>query len=234
MACAAIAVRLTRPHALVCRPVVGVCCKDGAILAVEKAVESKMVLPKSNRRIFTVDKHVGAAVCGNLPDGRQIVSRAQAEAENYKRFYGLPIPTRVVCDRLANFCHLFSLYWSLRPLGSAAMVAAFDDAGPHVYLVETNGETYRYKGMAVGKGRQGIKTELERLSLGTMTCQQCLPQLAKVLLKARDDSGSDKEFEIEMAWITEDTDRRFVRVPDDLTAAAERDAKAEIEAEEME
>ena len=54
-------------------PCVGVCCKDGAILAVEKPEETKMMLPQSNRRIFTVSRHCGMAVPGKLPDGRQIV-----------------------------------------------------------------------------------------------------------------------------------------------------------------
>lgn len=109
--------------------VVGVACKDGAILAVEKPEETKMMLPGSNRRIFTVAKHVGMAVPGKLPDGRQMVSRAQQEAENYKRFYGTTIPTKVLSDRLANYCHAFSLYWHLRPLGSAALTASYDDQG---------------------------------------------------------------------------------------------------------
>jgi len=99
-------------------PTVGVCCKDGAILVVEKPIESKMMISSSNKRIFTVDKHIGMAVAGKLPDGRQLVSRAQSEAESYKKFYGVTMPCRVMCDRLANFCHVFSLYWHLRPLGS--------------------------------------------------------------------------------------------------------------------
>jgi len=212
-------------------PCVGVCCKDGAILAVEKPEETKMMIAGSNRRIFTVARHCGMAVPGQLPDGRQIVSRAQQEAENYKRFYGETIPTKVLCDRLANFCHLFSLYWSLRPLGSAALTASYDDEGPHIYLSETNGVSYRYYGIAVGKGRQGIKTELERLKLDRMTCREALKTVCKCLIKQRDDQGS-KKFEIELAWISEETNKQFVRVPEDLAKESEEAARREIEQEE--
>mmetsp|Transcript_18077 Transcript_18077/g.37268 ORF Transcript_18077/g.37268 Transcript_18077/m.37268 type:complete len:256 (-) Transcript_18077:1106-1873(-) len=212
-------------------PSVGVACKDGAILAVEKPEETKMMLPGSNRRIFTVAKHVGMAVPGKLPDGRQIVSRAQQECENYKRFYGNTIPTKVLSDRLANYCHAFSLYWHLRPLGSAALTASYDDNGPHIYLSETNGVSYRYYGIAVGKGRQGIKTELERLKLGNMTCREALKTVCKCLIKQRDDQGS-KKFEIEMAWICDESDRQFVRVPEDVAKEAEDAAKREIEQED--
>ncbi|WZN58759.1 subunit alpha type-3 of proteasome [Chloropicon roscoffensis] len=212
-------------------PCVGVCCKDGAILAVEKPEETKMMLPQSNRRIFTVSRHCGMAVPGKLPDGRQIVSRAHQEAEQYKRFYGETIPTKVLCDRLANFCHVFSLYWSLRPLGSAALTASFDDQGPHIYLSETNGVSYRYYGIAVGKGRQGIKTELERLKLGEMTTREALKVVCKCLMRQRDES-SNKKYEIELAWISEETGREFQRVPEDLAKQTVEDAKKEIEQED--
>jgi 20S proteasome subunit alpha 7 len=213
--------------------VVGVCCKDGAVLAVEKPEETKMMLPGSNRRIFTVAKHVGMAVPGKLPDGRQIVSRAQSECEGYKRFYGTTIPTKVLCDRLANFCHVFSLYWHLRPLGSAALTASFDDQGPHIHLSETNGVSYRYYGIAVGKGRQGIKTELERLNLGELTCREALKIICKCLIKQRDEQGA-KKFEIELGWIAEETNREFVRVPEDLAKDSQEQAKREIEEEDDE
>jgi len=211
--------------------VVGVACKDGAILAVEKPEETKMMLPGSNRRIFTVAKHVGMAVPGKLPDGRQMVSRAQQEAENYKRFYGTTIPTKVLSDRLANYCHAFSLYWHLRPLGSAALTASYDDQGPHIYLSETNGVSYRYYGIAVGKGRQGIKTELERLKLGNLSCREALKIVCKCLIKQRDDT-SNKKFEIELAWISDETNKQFVRVPKELAKESEDEAKKEIEQED--
>jgi 20S proteasome subunit alpha 7 len=38
---------------------IGICCKDGVVLGVEKIVEYKMLESESNRRIFNVDKHVG-------------------------------------------------------------------------------------------------------------------------------------------------------------------------------
>jgi 20S proteasome alpha/beta subunit len=41
---------------------IGLRVKDGVILAVEKLVTSKLLLPGANRRIQTVDKHMGV-VC---------------------------------------------------------------------------------------------------------------------------------------------------------------------------
>nr|XP_009592267.1 proteasome subunit alpha type-3-like [Nicotiana tomentosiformis]XP_016453646.1 PREDICTED: proteasome subunit alpha type-3-like [Nicotiana tabacum] len=39
--------------------VVGIKCKDGIILGVEKLIASKMMLPGSNRRIHSVHRHSG-------------------------------------------------------------------------------------------------------------------------------------------------------------------------------
>ena len=38
--------------------------KDGVVFAVEKIVQSKLYEPDANKRIFSVDRHVGIAVSG--------------------------------------------------------------------------------------------------------------------------------------------------------------------------
>ena len=100
-------------------------------------------------------------------------------------------------------------------------------------MSETNGVSYRYYGIAVGKGRQGIKTELERLNLGQLTCREALKTVCKCLIKQRDEQGA-KKFEIELGWIAEETNREFVRVPEDLARDSQEQAKREIEEEDDE
>ncbi len=39
---------------------IGIRCKDGVVLAVEKVVASKLLKPGANKRIGTIDSHVGA------------------------------------------------------------------------------------------------------------------------------------------------------------------------------
>jgi 20S proteasome subunit alpha 7 len=38
---------------------IGIRCKDGVVLAVEKIVTSKLLKPGANKKIATVDRHVG-------------------------------------------------------------------------------------------------------------------------------------------------------------------------------
>ena len=46
-------------HVLVFRTAIGIRCKDGVVLAVEKLVHSKLLVPGVNRRIQTIDRHIG-------------------------------------------------------------------------------------------------------------------------------------------------------------------------------
>lgn len=45
---------------------IGIRCKDGVVLAVEKIITSKLLKPGANKKIATVDRHVGI-VSVNFP-----------------------------------------------------------------------------------------------------------------------------------------------------------------------
>lgn len=48
------------PLLILChRTAIGLRVKDGVVLAVEKVVHSKLLVPGANRRIQTVDRHIG-------------------------------------------------------------------------------------------------------------------------------------------------------------------------------
>jgi len=49
-----------------------------------------------------------------------------------------------------------------------------------VWPVPPAGVAHRYYGTAVGKGRQSVKTEIERLKFDQLTCRQAVVECAKV------------------------------------------------------
>lgn len=61
--------------------------KDGVVFAVEKLVTSKLYEKGANKRLFTVDRHVGVAVAGLLADAKQVVENAAREAAHYRYLY---------------------------------------------------------------------------------------------------------------------------------------------------
>jgi 20S proteasome subunit alpha 7 len=205
--------------------VLGIRCKDGVVLGVEKAIVSKMLVEGSNRRTFALDKHAGVAVAGIAPDGRMIVNRAIQEAQQYKTFYGVSIPGRVLSDRIASYVHLFNMYWYVRPFGTATLLAVYDQEGPQLYLIEPSGASARFFGAAVGKGRQGAKTDIERLDLKNITCREAVKEMAKIMHTVHEE---EKGFELEMSWICDESDKQFAKVPADLVKAAETAAKESL------
>lgn len=212
---------------------IGVRCKDGVVMGVEKVIISKMLLASSNRRIHTLDMHAGMTIAGLAADGRQLVNKARSEAKSYKSFYGHQIPAKVLTDRIAGHVHMHTLYWYLRPFGTSVIIGAYDDDGPALYMCEPSGVSYKYFACAIGKHKQGAKTELEKIDFTTVTCREAVNEIAKIIYKLHDDI-KDKKFELEMSWVCEESNRRHVLIPDQvkqeaIKIAIEAKAKAEMD-----
>ena len=99
-------------------------------------------------------------------------------------------------------------------------------------MMEPSGVSYKYFGTAVGKGRQQAKTEIEKLSLSEMTCREGVVEVAKIIYGVHDDV-KDKNFELELGWVCDESDKLFKRVPEDLLQEAIRLGKAAKEEDEM-
>ncbi|KAI9856911.1 MAG: hypothetical protein M1824_005065 [Vezdaea acicularis] len=244
---------------------VGLRCSDGVILAIEKITTSKLLKPGTNKRISTIDNHAGVVTAGLVPDGRHLVSRARDEAASWRRTYKGPIPIASLADRLGSYVQAYTLYSSVRPFGITAIVAGWDSekeakvdgevgggpkvgaggridggrrGGPGLYMIEPSGLYWGYYGAATGKGRQAAKAELEKLSLATNppTLLEGIKEAARIIYVAHDDS-KDKDFELEMTWISGwdgPTKGRHVEVPKELREEAEKAAKKSLEGDEEE
>jgi len=207
---------------------IGIRVKDGIVLAVEKLIHSKLLVPGANRRIQTIDRHIGMATSGLLADGRHLANRARDEASNYRDTYRAPPTLKAVADRLGMYVQAYTLYSSVRPFGVSAILGAVDKDGPALFVVEPSGVYYGYNGAAVGKGRQLAKTELEKLKFSELTTREAVMEVTRIIYLVHDD-GKDKEFELELTWIGEESKYMHVPVPADLQKEAEQKAKEALE-----
>jgi len=210
---------------------IGLRCKDGIVLAVEKPLISKMLVNGSNRRIFGVNSKLGAVITGFPADGRQIIHRAREEAQNYEETYGHPIIPSVLANRLALYVHYFTIHYSLRPFGAAVLFVGYDEdtKANELYMLEPSGLIKRYFGCAAGKGAQAANTEIEKLygktgGINGITCAEALNHLAQILYTVRD-TTNDKPFELEMAWCLESNQYQFTHVPAPLIKTADEFGK---------
>ncbi|KAI9848675.1 MAG: hypothetical protein M1837_006762 [Sclerophora amabilis] len=244
---------------------IGIRCKDGVVLAVEKIITSKLLKHGANKRISSVDRNVGIVSSGLVPDGRHFVSRARDEAAQWRKMYKGPIPTSALASRLGGYVQLYTLYSSVRPFGITAIVGGWDseselpvdgqvgrgpragpggkqegtkNGGPGLYMIEPSGLYWGYYGAATGRGRQSAKAELEKLnlSLNPPTLLEGIKEAARIIYFAHEDS-KDKDFELEMTWISNEdgpTGGRHEEVPTDLRDEAEKLAKKAMEGEDDE
>ena len=202
---------------------------------------------------------------GLLPDGRHFVSRARDEASSWRSTYKAPIPGSSLANRMGAYVQAYTLYNSVRPFGITGIIGGYDaetevsvdgsvgsgpktssggkaqgvkQGGPFLYMVEPSGLYWGYYGAATGKGRQSAKAELEKLELdrGRLTLLEGIKEAARIIYVAHDDS-KDKEFELEMSWISSEdgpTKGRHVAVPKELREEAEKAAKSALEGEDDE
>ena len=95
-----------------------------------------------------------------------------------------------------------------------------------------------YYGAATGKGRQIAKSELEKLNLsdGNLSLEEGVKEAARIIYVAHDDN-KDKEFELEMSWVSSlsgPTKGRHEEVPREIREEAERLAKKALEGDDEE
>lgn len=209
--------------------VVGMKCIDGVVFAVEKLVTSKLFEYGANKRIFNIDRHIGMAVAGILADARQIVDLAKREAANFRSDFGLPIPVKFLADRVSMYIHAYTLYSAVRPFGCGVLLASWDETdGPQMYTIDPSGVSWGTLGCAIGKAKQAAKTEIEKLKLQGMLCKDLIKDAAKIIHIVHDEV-KDKNFELELGWVTKDTQGFFNFVPLDVHTEAENYAKTALE-----
>lgn len=213
--------------------VIGLQCADGAILCVESIILSRMMLPTSNRSIYNVNEHLGLAIAGNVPDGRQLAGRARDEADNYENQYGTPMPPYILADRMSQFMHVYTLHGGARPFGATAVIIGYDEGkeGYELFAVEPSGTCYKYFGTAVGKGKQGAKTEIEKLKLMDLPVSEAKKEVTKILRKLFDET-KDKKYRVEMSVISSETNNVHTHVSEEEIARCEEWAIQAIEDED--
>ncbi|KAG4304902.1 hypothetical protein PORY_001577 [Pneumocystis oryctolagi] len=203
----------------------GIKVKDGIVLAVEHLIQSKLLVPGSNKRIYTVDEHIGVAISGLNTDGKHFVNRAREEAKNWKDVYKTPILPSSLTDRMANYMQVYTLYSSIRPFGVSCIIASIEDNIPKLYMIEPSGNYWGYNGIAIGKSQCEIKNEIEKLKLNEMSLYDAVKAAISIIRSVHNES-KDKEYEIEISWISlSETKGKHQLVPKHIVDSITTDLK---------
>ena len=94
---------------------IGIKCKDGVVLAVDRRVTSKLIEVCSVEKIFQIDDHIMAATSGLVADARVLIERARLEAQINRITYGEPITVEALAKRICDIKQVYTQHGGVRP-----------------------------------------------------------------------------------------------------------------------
>jgi len=142
---------------------VGVRGKDCAVVVTQKKVPDKLIDPSSVSYVYKLSPSVGCVMTGSIADARANVTRARAEAAEFRYKYGYEMPCDALAKRLANINQVYTQRAHMRPLGIASTIISVDpEYGPQLYKCDPAGYFVGYKATATGPKMQEALNFLER------------------------------------------------------------------------
>lgn len=174
---------------------VGIKCREGVLLAVDKRVASKLIETKSVEKIYQIDNHVIAATCGLVADARVLIERARVEAQNYKIIYNEPIDIALLAKRICDFKQLYTQHGGVRPFGVALILAGINEK-PRVFETDPSGALIEYKATAVGAGRNAAMEIFEEKYREDMSIEEIKELAIEALYRSSEEEISANNIEV--------------------------------------
>jgi len=163
---------------------VGVKSNTHAVLVALKRASSE--LSSHQKKILTIDDHVGVSIAGLTADARTISRWMRNECLNSRYGHDTPLPiSRMIAD-LGNKMQICTQRYGKRPYGVGLLVAGYDDQGPHIFQTCPSANYYDCRAMAIGARSQAARTYLEKFLNDFRECE--LEELVKHGLRALRDT----------------------------------------------
>jgi len=177
---------------------IGVKCNDGVIIAVEENPRALQV-SSITQKIFQVDKHIGIAAAGYIPDARVQVDNARFFSQSNKLTYDEPIEVETVAKHLADQSHQFTQYSGVRPYGVALIIAGIDQKGGSIYVTDPSGTYVSYAAVVIGENSDMVTEFLEKNYKSDMTLEDGA-SLAVAAINLKDEKKEGAKH-VKMSWI---------------------------------
>lgn len=206
---------------------VGVTCRDGVILAVDRRVSSRLVKIESIEKIFQIDDHVAAATSGLVADARVLIDRARLEAQIYRLTYGDEIPIELLAKKICDIKQAYTQHGGVRPFGVSLLIAGLDKNKSRLFETDPSGALIEYKATAIGSGRPIVMELLEKEYDDNLTIKDGLKLAIKALVKANEEINPEN---IDACTIDTET-QTFKRVNLEEIIKLVEESKKELEEE---
>eukprot|EP00939_MAST-03C_sp_MAST-3C-sp1_P001523 g1523.t1 len=175
----------------------GLLCKDGIVLAVEKRAQSKLLeKPKTSEKMYKIDSHVACAVAGLTADANILLRKARLVAQRHRYKYQEEQPVEQLIESLCNTKQSYTQYGGLRPFGVAFLFAGWDKYhGFQLYLSDPSGNYGGWNATAIGNNNQIAKDKMKKGYEKDMSTDDALVFSVKVLAKTMDVTASGERME---------------------------------------
>lgn len=187
---------------------IGMQTKEGVVLAVEKRVQSQLMVPTVTDKIVEIDTHVGCASSGLMADSRTMVDRARVSALNHWFLYDEKMSVESITQAVSNLAIQFGDSDSdgqamSRPFGVALLIAGFDaKLGYQLFHMDPSGTYVQCDAKAIGSGCEAAQQSLEEAYHKEIKLQDGVKVLLNILHQVMEDKVSSSN--IEVATVTKE------------------------------
>ena len=210
---------------------IGIKCKEGVVLAVDRRVTSNLIEICSVEKIFQIDDHIMAASSGLVADARVLIERARLEAQINRITYGEPITVEALAKRICDIKQVYTQHGGVRPFGVSLLIAGIDRHSSRLFETDPSGALIEYKASAIGAGRSLAMDILEERYREDMSLEEAMELAIYTLSKVSKEELNPKN--VDMAVIRTDT-KMMEKIDCEKIEELVKKAKEIIEAEEEE
>ena len=169
---------------------IGIKCKNGVVLAVEKRLSSPLIDENSFRKIQLISEHIGSTYAGLSGDYRVLLQKARKHTMKYELAYNEPILLSNLCRNTAQLVQEYTQSGGVRPFGISVLVAGMNDGKPMLYQIDPSGTYYEWKAASIGKNAENAKIFLEKRYNANMEMEDAIHN---VLLTMKDGFEGNNE-----------------------------------------
>ncbi|KAM7540124.1 hypothetical protein Aperf_G00000044537 [Anoplocephala perfoliata] len=184
---------------------IGIKTKDGVILAVEKRINSPLIVTNSVEKIFRISDNIACAVSGLIADARTLIDRARVEAAHHWFVYNCEMTTEDVTQAVSKLALAFGdddadAGAMSRPFGVALMFAGYDENGPQLFHMDPSGTYIQYEAKAIGSGSEGAQQALQEVFNKELSLEEASVQALTILRQVMEEKLDATN--VEMAAVT--------------------------------
>ena len=196
-------------------PILGIACPEGAVLAANEVVESKLQDTRYSWKIFQLDDHVGVAIAGLSSDARLLITQARIYCQSNRLLYDESLDIEVLTRRIGDIIQMYTQHGGVRPFGVSLIFAGVDLTGQRVLSLDPSGHYKGYKAVVIGRKADEINSLLEKKYREDMNLNEATGLAIEAIASSLEGKASPET--IKVAVIPAET-RTFRKLTDEEVA----------------